>query len=83
MILLDVRTKKEYNEKHIPNSILIPIDSLSDEVENIIKDKESEIIVYCRSGRRSKIACEKLANLGYSHLYNLEDGIKNWKYEIV
>ena len=81
IILLDIRTKEEYDEKHIPNCILIPLDNLNNEVENKIENKESEIIVYCRSGRRSKLACQKLVNLGYRNLYNLEGGIKNWKYE--
>lgn len=82
IILLDVRSKKEYDEKHIPNSILIPLKNLDDEIESRIKDKDSEIIVYCRSGRRSKSACKKLANLGYKNVYNLDGGIKKWKYEI-
>lgn len=84
IILLDVRTKEEYEEKHIPNSILIPVDEINknnDKIANKIKNKESKIFVYCRVGRRSKIAAEKLANLGYKNVYNIEGGITSWKYE--
>lgn len=72
-VILDVRTKEEYNEKHIVDSILIPYDEISDKTVNIDKDKT--ILVYCRSGKRATTAVEKLKNLGYT-AYNM-GGIAN------
>lgn len=72
-IILDVRTKNEYDEKHIVDSILIPYDEISDKTVNIDKDKT--ILVYCRSGKRAATAVEKLKNLGYT-AYNM-GGIAN------
>lgn len=72
-IILDVRTKEEYVEKHIVNSILIPYDEISAKTINI--DKNKIILVYCRSGRRASTAVEKLKNLGYT-AYNM-GGIDN------
>lgn len=67
-VILDVRTKEEYNEKHIVDSILIPYDEISDKTVNIDKDKT--ILVYCRSGKRATTAVEKLKSLGYT-AYNM------------
>ena len=67
-IILDVRTKEEYNEKHIVDSILIPYDEISDKTVNI--DKNKTILVYCRSGKRATTAVEKLKSLGYT-AYNM------------
>ena len=67
-VILDVRTKEEYNEKHIVDSILIPYDEISDKTVNIAKDKT--ILVYCRSGKRATTAVEKLKSLGYT-AYNM------------
>lgn len=72
-VILDVRTKEEYNEKHIVDSILIPYDEISDKTVNI--DKNKTILVYCRSGKRATTAVEKLKNLGYT-AYNM-GGIAN------
>lgn len=72
-IILDVRTKNEYDEKHIVDSILIPYDEISDKTVNIDKDKT--VLVYCRSGKRAATAVEKLKNLGYT-AYNM-GGIAN------
>ncbi|MFZ7101091.1 MAG: rhodanese-like domain-containing protein [Peptococcaceae bacterium] len=80
IVLLDVRTPEEYHEKHIPGSILIPLDLLKEQAEQQIKDKDGVIFVYCRSGNRSAKAAELLANLGYTKVYNL-GGINNWPYE--
>lgn len=79
-ILLDVRTSEEYAEKHIPGSILIPVDVLENEAEGKLKDKNATIFVYCRSGRRSVTASEILVKLGYKKVYNL-GGIIDWPYE--
>lgn len=80
IILLDVRTKEEYAEKHIPNSLLIPVDELEEQVEEKISDKNTIIFVYCRSGRRSSIAAEKLIEMGYTDVFDL-GGIIDWPYE--
>ncbi|MBM7869116.1 rhodanese-related sulfurtransferase [Clostridium pascui] len=82
IILLDVRTKEEYKNGHIKGSMLIPVDNLKTEAEIKLKDKDSPIFVYCRSGNRSVTAANLLVNLGYTNVYNL-GGINNWPYEVV
>lgn len=82
IILLDVRTKNEYLEKHIPKSMLIPVDVLEDEASRKLSDKNAEIFVYCRSGNRSAMAVNTLLKMGYTHIYNL-GGIVRWPYETV
>ncbi|WP_186430109.1 rhodanese-like domain-containing protein [Clostridium sp. BSD9I1] len=82
IILLDVRTKEEYDTGHIKGSMLIPVDNLKAEADNKLKDKNSPIFVYCRSGNRSVTAARILTNLGYTNVYNL-GGINNWPYEVV
>lgn len=81
VIILDVRSEEEYNSGHIENSILIPIDKL-EEAENILNDKNKKILVYCRSGNRSKKASNILLEKGYTNVYDF-GGIKDWPYEIV
>lgn len=80
-VLLDVRTQQEYNEGHIPNSLLIPLDGLKESVESKIPDKEAKTLIYCRSGSRSKQAADILISKGYKNVYNL-GGIIDWPYEI-
>lgn len=82
IILLDVRNPDEYAEKHIPNSILIPLDKLKMEATNKLPNKDVPIIVYCRSGRRSATAANILIELGYKNVYDL-GGIINWPYETI
>ena len=79
-LLLDVRTLEEYSEKHIPGSVLIPVETISQEAESKLKDKSATILVYCRSGRRSVTASEALVKLGYTHIYNF-GGINDWPFE--
>jgi len=81
IILLDVRTKQEHNEIHIPKSVLIPLNEIKSRALNELQDKNAEIIVYCRSGARSSSASSILSNLGYTNVYNLIGGISGWKYE--
>ena len=81
-IILDVRTKEEYNEGHIPNAICIPNETIGQNVEEKLPNKEQLILIYCRSGNRSKQATEKLLNLGYTNLVEF-GGIIDWKGEIV
>ncbi|MEN8077389.1 rhodanese-like domain-containing protein [Clostridioides difficile] len=80
-IIVDVREKNEYEEGHIKDSILIPLDTLENTIEDIIKDKDSQILVYCRSGRRSAEASKIIKSLGYTNIYDF-GGIIDWKYEI-
>lgn len=82
LVILDVRTEEEYLEGHIENAILLPVDEISNRAEEILPDKDKKILVYCRSGRRSKLASEELVKLGYTNVYEF-GGIIDWKYEIV
>jgi rhodanese-related sulfurtransferase len=75
-----VRTEEEHSEKHIPNSILIPVDIIEKEAATKLLDKNAPIFVYCRSGRRSITASETLVKMGYADVYNL-GGIIDWPYE--
>ena len=82
VIILDVRTKEDYTSGHIENSILIPVNDIEKEVENILKDKEQKVLIYCRSGNRSSQAAKLLVKMGYTNVYDF-GGIKDWPYEIV
>lgn len=82
VIILDVRTQEEYNEAHIPGAILAPNESISEEASAILPDKDAPVLVYCRSGRRSAEASEKLAALGYTQVFDF-GGIQDWPYETV
>lgn len=81
-IILDVRTPEEFETGHIENSILIPDYEINKRAENELPDKEQLILVYCRSGNRSKVASAKLAALGYKNVKEF-GGINDWPYEIV
>ncbi|MBN1616047.1 MAG: rhodanese-like domain-containing protein [Spirochaetales bacterium] len=83
IILLDTRTEGEYASGYIPNAILLPYDRI-DEVSaaKVIPSKTTTVIVYCRSGRRSAIAVNTLASLGYTNVYDL-GGINSWPFDIV
>ena len=81
-VIIDARTESEFTRGHIPGAILIPEYEVSERVEGIIKDKSTLILVYCRSGRRSKIAAEELVKLGYTNVKEF-GGIIDWEYEIV
>ena len=80
-IILDVREQYEYDEGHIPGAILIPYGEIADRAEKELPDKNQMILVYCRSGRRSKIASEELVKLGYTNVKEF-GGIIEWEYEI-
>ena len=80
-IILDVRTQAEYNQGHIPNAICIPNETIDENVVNKLPDKNQMILVYCRSGNRSKQAAEKLKKLGYTNIIEF-GGIRDWKGEI-
>lgn len=80
-IILDVRRPDEFSAGHIPNAVNIPNESIgADEIDEL-PDKDRLILVYCRSGNRSKQASEKLARLGYTNIVEF-GGILDWKGEI-
>ena len=81
-IILDTRTEEEFAEGHIKNAVLIPHDEILDRAEKELTDKEQLILVYCRSGNRSKKAYQNLAELAYTNVKEF-GGIKDWQYEIV
>lgn len=81
-IILDVRTAQEYNEKHISDAINIPNETIGSEEIPELPDKEQLILVYCRSGNRSKQAAEKLVKLGYTNIVEF-GGIHDWTGETV
>ena len=81
-IIIDARTQEEYDQGHIPGAILIPEYEIADRAEKELHDKNQLILVYCRSGRRSKIAAEELVKLGYTNVKEF-GGIIDWEYEIV
>ena len=80
-ILLDTRTREEYDQSHIPGALLIPHTEIADRAEEELPDKDQLILVYCRSGNRSKQASEVLAELGYTNVKEF-GGIHTWPYEV-
>lgn len=76
-ILLDVRSKQEYDEYHLEGAICIPTFELSNEIPKIIENKQQTIIVYCQSGGRSRKAINFLRKIGYQNLYEIKGGIDN------
>ena len=80
-IILDTRTQEEYDEGHIPGAILIPYDEITEKAEKVLTDKNQLILVYCRSGRRSKLAADDLVKLGYTNIQEF-GGIIDWPYEV-
>lgn len=79
-IILDVRTQEEYDQGHIPGAIVIPNTEIEARAEAELTDKNQLILVYCRSGRRSKLAAEILVDLGYTNIKEF-GGIIDWPYE--
>ena len=79
-VILDVRTQEEYDQGHIPGAILIPDTEVEVTAEDVLTDKDQLILVYCRSGRRSKLASEILVELGYTNIKEF-GGIIDWPYE--
>lgn len=81
-VILDVRTKGEYDSGHIEGAILIPDYEIGTKAESVLSDKDELILVYCRSGNRSKNAARELAALGYTNVKEF-GGIIGWKYGTV
>lgn len=80
-IIVDAREQSEYDEGHIKGAIVIPYTEIEQKAEEMLLDKEQLILVYCRSGRRSKIAAQSLANMGYKNVKEF-GGIIDWQYGI-
>lgn len=80
-VILDVRTQEEYDESHIPGAVLLPNTQIEEKAEEVLQDKNQMVLVYCRSGRRSKAAAAALAELGYTNMKEF-GGIIDWPYEV-
>lgn len=82
VVILDVREQDEFDSGHIVDAVLLPVGSISEATAaEVIPEKDSVVLVYCRSGNRSKTASAKLVELGYTNVYEF-GGIKTWPYEI-
>lgn len=81
-VILDVRTAQEFASGHIPGAVLLPNETIGTEDIPLLPDKDQLILVYCRSGNRSKQAAEKLAQMGYTNIVEF-GGINSWTGEIV
>lgn len=81
IILVDVRTEQEYNEGHIPDALLLPLQTIKTDAATLIPELDATYFVYCRSGARSAEAVKILLDMGYTAVYDL-GGIINWPYEI-
>jgi len=79
--ILDVRTQEEYDQGHIPGAVVISHEEIEEKAEDVLTDKDQLILVYCRSGRRSKLAAEALVELGYTNIKEF-GGIIDWPYDV-
>lgn len=82
VVVVDVRTQEEYDTGHIPGAICVPNETIEEEAAEALPDKEQTILVYCRSGNRSKQASEKLAAMGYANVVEF-GGIADWPGDVV
>lgn len=81
-VILDVREQDEYDAGHIPGAVLLSVGTIDEETAaSAILEKDTVVLVYCRSGNRSKTASQALADLGYTQIYEF-GGIKDWPYEV-
>lgn len=81
-LVLDVREQSEYDESHIPDAVLFPVGTISEvSAAEVIPEKDTLVLVYCRSGNRSKKAAQALADLGYTNICEF-GGIIDWPYEV-
>lgn len=81
VIILDVREQDEYDSGHIPGAVLLPVGTIDEETAaEVIPEKDATVLVYCRSGNRSKTASSTLVELGYTNVYEF-GGINTWPYE--
>jgi phage shock protein E len=82
VIILDVRTREEFEESRIEGALLIPDYEIKELAEELLPDKEATILVYCRTGRRSELASRALIEMSYQYVYDF-GGIVDWEYETV
>ena len=81
-LIMDVREQDEYDSGHIPGAVLLPVGAITeDSAAEIIPEKDTTVLVYCRSGNRSKTAAQALAELGYTDVCEF-GGISTWPYEV-
>ena len=82
VVILDVREQHEYDSGHIPGAILLPVSTITEETAAAVIDElDTVVLVYCRSGNRSKTASQSLVDLGYTNVYEF-GGINDWPYEV-
>ena len=82
VLILDVREQNEFDSGHIPGAVLLPVGTITkDTAAAVIPELDSVVLVYCRSGNRSKTASQALADLGYTNVYEF-GGINTWPYEV-
>jgi phage shock protein E len=82
VLVIDVREQDEYDSGYIENAILSPVGNIHNDIANIAEDKDTPMLIYCRSGNRSKVASDVLVELGYTNVYDF-GGINTWEYDIV
>lgn len=82
IILVDVRTKEEFDSGHIEGAVLLPVDQIQKNAADMFPDKDAVYFVYCRSGSRSGVATAMMVELGYQNVFDL-GGIIDWPYEVV
>jgi phage shock protein E len=82
VIILDVRSREDYQREHIPGAVSLPNDEVEEGAENVLPDKDAIILIYCKSGKNSAAAAEKLVKMGYKKVYDF-GGIIDWPYETV
>ena len=76
-IILDVRTPEEFAQGHIPGALLLPVTQIAEQAESVLPDKDTLILMYCRSGNRTQTAGQLLADMGYSKVYDF-GGLNTW-----
>lgn len=82
VVILDVREQHEYDSGHIPGAVLLPVGTITeDTAAAVIDELDTVVLVYCRSGNRSKTASQSLVDLGYTNVYEF-GGINDWPYEV-
>ena len=82
VVILDVREQHEYDSGHIPGAVLLPVGTITeDTAAAVIDELDTVVLVYCRSGNRSKTASQALADLGYTNVYEF-GGINDWPYGV-
>lgn len=83
LTIIDVRRYSEFKESKIPNAINIPVEELEWEIEELRENKDKAILVYCKAGHKSALACQMLGEEGFTNLYNLGQGILGYKGTLV